>query len=59
MEYHIKDINLADKGLLRIQWAEKDMPVLRQIRERFSKEKAFKTFNDRSLVCTLQQKQQT
>lgn len=34
MDYHIKDISLADKGLLRIQWAEKDMPVLRQIRER-------------------------
>jgi len=42
MKYHIKDINLADKGLLRIQWAEKDMPVLRQIRERFSKEKPLK-----------------
>ncbi|WP_028950408.1 adenosylhomocysteinase [Sulfurihydrogenibium subterraneum] len=42
MDYHIKDISLADKGLLRIQWAEKDMPVLRQIRERFKKEKPLK-----------------
>lgn len=42
MDFHIKDINLAEKGLLRIQWAEKDMPVLRAIRERFSKEKPLK-----------------
>ncbi|WP_293442717.1 adenosylhomocysteinase [Persephonella sp.] len=42
MEYHIKDISLANKGLLRIEWAEKDMPVLRQIRERFEKEKPLK-----------------
>ena len=39
MEYHVKDLNLAEEGLRRIEWAEKDMPVLRQIRERFSKEK--------------------
>lgn len=36
---HIKDINLAEKGLERIEWAEKNMPVLRLIRERFEKEK--------------------
>ena len=42
MEYHVKDISLADRGLLRIEWAEKDMPVLRQIRERFEKEKPLK-----------------
>jgi len=42
MEHHVKDLSLADKGLLRIEWAEKDMPVLRQIRERFGKEKPLK-----------------
>jgi adenosylhomocysteinase len=42
LEYHVRDISLAEKGLLRIQWAEKDMPVLRQIRERFKKEKPLK-----------------
>lgn len=42
MDYHVKDLSLADKGLLRIQWAEKDMPVLRQIRERFEREKPLK-----------------
>jgi adenosylhomocysteinase len=42
VEYHIKNINLADEGLNRIMWAYKDMPVLRMIRERFSKEKPLK-----------------
>jgi adenosylhomocysteinase len=37
--YDIKDLSLAKKGLERIQWAEKNMPVLRKIRARFEKEK--------------------
>ena len=39
MEYDVKDINLAGEGKQRIEWAEREMPVLRLIRERFSKEK--------------------
>jgi adenosylhomocysteinase len=39
MNYDIKDINLASEGKKRIEWAEKDMPVLRTIKERFEKEK--------------------
>ncbi|MBN1481192.1 adenosylhomocysteinase [candidate division KSB1 bacterium] len=39
MNYDIKDIHLADKGKIRIEWAEHDMPVLRQVRERFAREK--------------------
>jgi len=39
MDYDIKDIGLADKGRLRIEWAGMSMPVLTSIRERFSKEK--------------------
>ena len=35
----IKDINLADAGLARIMWADRDMPVLASIRERFEREK--------------------
>ncbi|NPA52260.1 MAG: adenosylhomocysteinase [Aquificae bacterium] len=42
MDYHVKDLSLAPQGKLRIEWAEKDMPVLRQIRERFEKEKPLK-----------------
>ena len=42
MEYHIKNINLADEGLNRIMWAYRDMPVLRMIRDRFGKEKPLK-----------------
>ena len=36
MEYDIKDIKLAGEGKRRIEWAERDMPVLRQVRARFS-----------------------
>ncbi len=39
MEYDIKDINLAPEGKQRIEWADREMPVLRLIRERFEKEK--------------------
>jgi adenosylhomocysteinase len=42
MNYDIKDINLADKGKNRIEWAEKDMPVLRISKARLEKEKPFK-----------------
>jgi adenosylhomocysteinase len=38
-EYDIKDINLADEGRRRSEWAEQFMPVLRQIKERFEKER--------------------
>ena len=41
MNHDILDINLADAGKDRIEWAEKDMPVLREIGERFAKEKPF------------------
>ena len=42
--YDIKDIDLAKKGRLRIEWAAKEMPVLRSIKERFSREKPLKGF---------------
>jgi len=35
----IRDIGLAKKGKLRIEWAAQEMPVLQTIRERFRKEK--------------------
>lgn len=38
-DYDVKDVNLAGDGKRRIDWAEREMPVLRLIRERFSKEK--------------------
>ncbi len=40
--YDIKDINQAEGGRRRIEWAEREMPVLRSIRERFKKEKPLK-----------------
>ncbi|HEV7645471.1 MAG TPA: adenosylhomocysteinase [Pyrinomonadaceae bacterium] len=39
MNYDIKDINLAPQGKQRIEWADREMPVLRLIRERFEAEK--------------------
>jgi len=38
VEYDVKDIGLAADGKRRIEWAEREMPVLRLIRERFTKE---------------------
>src|SRR5258708_7623954 len=38
IESDIKDISLAPQGKRRIDWAEREMPVLRLIRERFSAE---------------------
>src|SRR5919204_6424715 len=39
VEYDVKDIGLASQGKQRIEWAEREMPVLRLIRERFGEEK--------------------
>lgn len=39
MDHDVKDMGLADKGLLRIEWARGSMPVLQMIEERFSKER--------------------
>ncbi|MEY2976466.1 MAG: adenosylhomocysteinase [Prochlorotrichaceae cyanobacterium] len=41
MKYDIKDISLASKGKQRIEWAGREMPVLKQIRDRFAQEKPF------------------
>lgn len=42
MNFDIKDIKLAKKGALRIEWAANNMPVLGLIAQRFSKEKPLK-----------------
>ena len=39
VEFDVKDIGLASHGKQRIEWAEREMPVLRLIRERFAEEK--------------------
>src|SRR5260370_2085295 len=38
----VKDISLAARGKDRIEWAAKEMPVLRLIRERFTKDQPLK-----------------
>jgi adenosylhomocysteinase len=42
MNFDVKDRLLAETGRLRIEWAGRDMPVLKLIKERFAKEKPFK-----------------
>jgi adenosylhomocysteinase len=44
VKHDIKDIELAKKGKLRIEWAAQEMPVLRSIKKRFKKEKPLKGF---------------
>ncbi|NTW65004.1 MAG: adenosylhomocysteinase [Nitrospirae bacterium] len=42
MNYDVKDLKMADKGKLRIEWANQSMPVLNLIKKRFAKEKPLK-----------------
>ncbi|MEJ2697205.1 MAG: adenosylhomocysteinase [Candidatus Sulfobium sp.] len=42
IKHDVKDIKLAARGKLRIEWAAREMPVLKSIRERFTKEKPLK-----------------
>jgi adenosylhomocysteinase len=49
LNYDIANIELADAGRDRIEWADREMPVLRQIRERFAKEQPLK--GQRIVAC--------
>ena len=40
--YDVKDLSLAQAGRKRIEWASREMPVMRQISERFAREKPLK-----------------
>jgi len=42
MDFDIKDIKLAQEGVLRIGWANQSMPVLNRIKDRFRKQKPLK-----------------
>lgn len=42
MEYDVNDIRTADSGRDKVEWAERRMPVLRKVRERFAIEKPLK-----------------
>jgi len=50
IKYDVANLKLAAEGRKRIEWAERNMPVLRIIRERFKKEKPFKGVN---MACCL------
>ncbi|MCD5413269.1 MAG: adenosylhomocysteinase, partial [Dehalococcoidia bacterium] len=42
VDYDVKDLSLAGEGELRIDWASREMPVIRSIREKFAGEKPLK-----------------
>jgi adenosylhomocysteinase len=42
VDHDVKDTSLAGDGVLRIEWAEREMPVLALIRRRFAEEKPLK-----------------
>ncbi|MFN0145456.1 MAG: adenosylhomocysteinase, partial [Dehalococcoidia bacterium] len=48
--HDITDIGLAPEGVKRIEWAAREMPVLKLIRERFGREKPLK---DIRMACCL------
>jgi len=50
MKYDVKDLKLAKKGKLRIEWANEYMKVLQLIRRRFKTEKPLKGLN---VACCL------
>jgi len=56
MPYKVKDISLAKEGLLKIEWAEKQMPVLMNVREEF---KASKPFKGAKIACCLHNTKET
>src|SRR6266542_4268249 len=41
-DYDVADLSLSEQGITRIEWADRAMPVLRQIRDRLSREKPFR-----------------
>ncbi len=49
IDYDVKDLKLAEKGKLKMEWAERYMPVLSSIKRRFTKEKPLK--NIRISAC--------
>jgi len=49
MEYDVKDLKLAEKGRLRMEWAARFMPVLGSIKDQFAKEKPLR--NIRIAAC--------
>ena len=49
MDHDVKDLKLAEKGKLRIEWAGRFMPVLNSIKEKFVKDRPLR--NIRIAAC--------
>ena len=50
--HDVADLALADKGQARIEWADRHMPVLASIRERFAREKPLGRDHSSACACT-------
>lgn len=57
IKHDIKDISLADNGLVRIEWACKEMPVMQLLLERFARERPLDGIAS-AVACTLPPKLQ-
>lgn len=44
MLYDVKDLSLSEKGKMRIEWAEREMPVLELIKDEFKRKNALKGY---------------
>ena len=51
VEFDVKDIGLASQGKQRIEWSEREMPVLRLIRERFARRETVE-WNEAGCLCS-------
>ena len=50
--YDVKDLALAPEGVRRIEWADRQMPVLAAIRERFEREQPLAGLPRLAPACT-------
>ena len=51
-EYTVKDLSLADQGKKNIEWAEKQMGALMNVRQRFARERPLKNVSASSIGST-------
>lgn len=58
-KHDVKDLSLAVQGKQRITWVGRQMPVLRQIQDRFSEEKPLSGIPPLPPVATSRQKRPT
>ena len=56
-DFDVHDLGLAEAGRKRIEWADKQMPVLRRLRERFARNSRSRACDGRVPACHLRDRQ--